>query len=163
MVYDAPLLKVPFAKRLEVIQQRLAEAPSKNVKYLDHIKCKDKTALVLETDKVIALKGEGMMIKDPACAYEAKRSSKLLKVKRFEDTEATVTGHQAGTGRCSGMLGALEVVGDDGVTFKIGSGFDDAQRKKPPKVGARVTYKFQGLTKDRKPRFPIFMREHPGM
>ena len=85
-----------------------------------------------ETDKVIALQGEGMMIKDPASAYETKRSSKLLKVKRFEDTEATVTGHQAGTGRCTGMMGSLEMVGDNGVTFKIGSGFNDAQRRNPP-------------------------------
>ena len=72
-------------------------------------------------------------------------------------------GHQKGTGRCSGMMGALEMKMDNGITFKIGSGFDDKQRRKPPKIGSRVTFKFQGLTKAGVPRFPIFMRQHPGM
>ena len=44
-------------------------------------------------DRVVAKKGEGMMIKDPQSLYEKKRSDKLLKVKKFEDAEATVVGH----------------------------------------------------------------------
>jgi ATP-dependent DNA ligase len=32
---------------------------------------------------VLELKGEGMMIKDPDCSYERKRSDNLLKVKTF--------------------------------------------------------------------------------
>jgi len=56
------------------------------------------------------------------------------------------------------MMGALEMKMDNGITFKIGSGFDDKQRRKPPKIGSRVTFKFQGLTKAGVPRFPIFMR-----
>jgi DNA ligase-1 len=46
-----------------------------------------------ELDKVTANGGEGMMIKDPLSKYENKRSDKLLKVKTFEDAEATVIGH----------------------------------------------------------------------
>jgi DNA ligase-1 len=77
-------------------------------------------------DKVIANKGEGLMIKDPNSLYEGKRSNMLLKVKKFEDAEATVIGHLKGTGRCSNMCGAIQVRRDDGVEFKIGSGFDDS-------------------------------------
>ena len=51
----------------------------------------------------------------------------------------------------------------DGTEFRIGSGFDDAQRRKPPKIGSTVTFKYMGRTNDGKPRFPIFLREHPGM
>ena len=87
----------------------------------------------------------------------------MLKVKRFEDAEATVIGHQKGTGRCTGMLGALEVREKDGTEFKIGSGFDDAQRRKPPKIGTVVTFKFQGRSNNGVPRFPIYLRNHPGM
>jgi len=61
------------------------------------------------------------------------------------------------------MLGALEMRADNGIEFKIGSGFNDAQRRSPPKKGSRVTYKFMGLSNSGKPRFPIFMRVHPGM
>jgi len=61
------------------------------------------------------------------------------------------------------MCGAILVRGDDGIEFKIGSGFKDAQRRKPPKLGARVSYKYMGKSNAGKPRFPIFMRLHPGM
>jgi DNA ligase-1 len=61
------------------------------------------------------------------------------------------------------MLGALLMKDDNGIEFKIGSGFNDKQRMKPPKIGARVTYKFMGRSNAGKPRFPIYMRVHPGM
>jgi DNA ligase 1 len=77
-------------------------------------------------DRVTGGGGEGVMIKDPNSPYENKRSNMLLKVKKFEDAEATVIGHQKGTGRCSTMCGAILMRGDDGIEFKIGSGFDDA-------------------------------------
>jgi DNA ligase-1 len=66
------------------------------------------------------------MIKDPQSEYEFRRSFSLLKVKKFDDAEATVIGHERGTGRCSDMCGAIIVRGDDGIEFKIGSGFTDA-------------------------------------
>jgi len=61
------------------------------------------------------------------------------------------------------MCGAILMRGDDGIEFKIGSGFNDAQRRKPPKKGSRVTYKYMGKSNSGKPRFPIFLRVHPGM
>ena len=60
-------------------------------------------------------------------------------------------------------MGAIQVREKDGTEFKIGSGFNDAQRRKPPKLGSMVTFKFQGRSKNGIPRFPIFLREHPGM
>jgi DNA ligase-1 len=33
------------------------------------------------------------------------------------------------------MIGAIKVRLDDGKEFKIGSGFSDKQRRKPPKIG----------------------------
>ena len=132
---------------------------NKFVKVLDQVVCKGTTHLYEEMDRVLGVKGEGMMLKDPNSKYERKRSSLLLKVKKFEDAEAEVIGHEDGKGRCKGMLGALRVKHcKTGVQFKIGSGFDDKQRKNPPKIGTIVTFKFQDVTKANVPRFPIFMR-----
>lgn len=114
-------------------------------------------------DLVLAQKGEGMMIKDPNSQYERKRSGALLKVKKFDDAEATIIGIEKGTGRLKHVMGAIKVKTDKGIEFKIGSGFDDAERERPPKVGQRVTYKYQGLTNAGKPRFPTFLRLHPGI
>jgi len=135
----------------------------KRVVVLEHKVCKSKEHLMEELDSVIAKGGEGVMLRDPESLYENRRSASLLKVKKFDDAEATVTGHERGTGRCSGMTGAIHVRGDDGIEFKIGSGFTDAQRMKPPKIGSRVTYKYMGKSNSGKPRFPIFLRVHPGM
>lgn len=44
------------------------------------------------------------------------------------------------------------------IVFKIGSGFSDAQRENPPKIGTKINYKFKGRTKNDLPRFPVFLR-----
>jgi len=49
------------------------------------------------------------------------------------------------------------------IKFKIGGGFTDKERSKPPKIGSVVTYKHQGVTKAGVPRFPIYMRPHAGV
>ena len=54
-------------------------------------------------DKICGDKGEGVMLKDPKSKYEGRRSYSLLKVKRFDDAEATVIGHlkaDGHLGRC---------------------------------------------------------------
>ena len=68
---------------------------------------------------------EGVMVKDPRSRYETKRSWSLLKVKRFDDSEAIVIDHEAGKGRNEGVCGALKV--REPTTeheFKIGGGFN---------------------------------------
>jgi len=74
---------------------------------------------------VVAAKGEGVMIKDPDSGYERKRSGNLLKVKYFDDAEAVILDYEFGTGKYSEVMGAVKCKNDDGVYFKIGSGFDD--------------------------------------
>ena len=57
-----------------------------------------------------------------------------------------------------GMLGSIRVRNDQGKEFNIGSGFNILQRKNPPALLSRVTYKYNGLTKNGLPRFPVFLR-----
>jgi DNA ligase 1 len=109
MVFDAPLLKQNFKNRLNAIKEVLDKLGSKHVLLHEHTVCEGKKHLQDELERVQALGGEGMMIKDPKCKYERKRSEKLLKVKTFMDAEAVVTGHENGSGRCENMLGALHV------------------------------------------------------
>jgi DNA ligase 1 len=55
------------------------------------------------------------MLRDPESFYENRRSNSLLKVKTFYDDEAVVLGYKPGTGRCTGMVGALRVRNTHGV------------------------------------------------
>ena len=57
------------------------------------------------------------------------------------------------------MCGALRVKNTWGCEFSIGSGMTDDIRRRPPKIGSRITYKYWGTSKAGTPRFPIYMRE----
>lgn len=61
----------------------------------------------------------------------------------FHDEEALVLSSEKGTGRLSNMMGKLHCELPNGVKFKVGTGFSDAQRKNPPKKGAVISFKYQ--------------------
>ena len=158
LVFDAPALNLPFSKRLEKLEEFFSKIDSPYIKLHKHVICKGPEHLLEEHERVEKLGGEGMMLREPQSYYEHRRSKTLLKVKKFDDDEATVIGHEPGTGRCAGMMGAIRVRNTQGVEFSIGSGFNDAQRRRPPKIGSKVTYKYQGVSNRNIPRFPIFLR-----
>ncbi len=119
--------------------------------------CQGAAHLTAFVDGVVAGGGEGAMLRAPGSLYEQRRSATLLKVKRFHDIEARVTAHVAGKGKHVGRLGALSCLAPNGAAFEVGTGFTDAQRAAPPLVGATVTVRYQELTKDGIPRFPVFI------
>jgi DNA ligase-1 len=45
----------------------------------------------------------------------------------------------------------------------MGSGLNDELRKNPPKIGTKVTFKYQNLTDSGLPRFPIYLRVYEGV
>ena len=158
MVFDAPQAKGTFEQRVEFLQATL---PAKNefVKRVAQERCKGTAHLLAERDRVVALGGEGLMLRKPESQYEAGRSPTLLKVKPLDDAEATVIEHLPGKGKFDGKLGSLRMRTAAGLEFSLGTGFTDAQRESPPPVGAVVTYRFRGLTAKGLPRFPSFLRE----
>ncbi|KAI9324886.1 hypothetical protein DFJ73DRAFT_767977 [Zopfochytrium polystomum] len=129
----------------------------KHVEIVRHVKCKGEAHLTSELKAVEKKGGEGLMLRKPRSQYEHRRSRTLLKVKSFYDAEAVVIGHEQGKGKNAGVMGALMCRMANGTTFKVGSGFTDAERRKPPKKGAIITYKFQELSQRGHPRFPTFV------
>lgn len=104
---------------------------------------------------VISRGGEGVMLKHPESPYEYKRSSYLLKVKRWHEDEAVVTGYQPGLGKHAGRMGAL-ICTYKGQTIYLGTGFTDEERENPPEIDAGVTFKYFEMSEDNVPRFPVF-------
>ena len=93
-----------------------------------------------------------------AQAGRAGRSDDLLKLKQLSDAEATVIGYRPGKGQYAGMTGSLKVRNDDGIVFYVGSGLSLEQRADPPPISGRITYRYQGFTKNGVPRFAVFLR-----
>jgi DNA ligase-1 len=143
------------------LTQRLAKAKKFEGKYLKVIKqlpVKNRAELQAFLKEVEQKGGEGVVVRDPNAEYIAKRTSKVLKVKSFLDTECEVIGYTKGKGKYKGKFGALKCQMDNGKVFKICSGFSDKERENPPDIGSRVTFKYKELTKNGMPRFPIFLR-----
>jgi len=163
MVFDAPELQGTFEERLEFLMDKLqASAPKElrecpHLQLHDHVLCTGRDHLDRELERVLALGGEGLMLRKSGSRYERRRSSTLLKVKRYVDAEAVVIDHVKGKGKHRGRLGALTVRMPDGKTFNVGTGFTDAQRENPPSIGAVITYKFTETTKDGIPKCGSFV------
>lgn len=82
--------------------------------------------------EVVAAGGEGLMLRKATSYYETERSKNLLKVKRWLDSEAIVTGYVWGRrtkkeSKLLGKMGAL-IVDWNGIKFEL-SGFTYAERE----------------------------------
>ena len=157
MAFDLLTGDHTFRQRYAILSRmrRLGQLPP-HVQVVEHRETMtaDVPALLRQYEAVGA---EGVMLRDPASQYEPKRSNTLLKVKSFLDADATVIGHQPGTGKHRGRLGALLCKLADQTEFGIGTGFTDRQRENPPAVGERVTFSFFEFTDAGVPRFPAFI------
>jgi len=153
------IFEVPNAKG--DLFERLAKVKKYEGRYIQIIPqyvIKNKQDMQKFLNNVEQKGGEGIVVRDPTAHYIAKRTSRALKVKSFLDAECEVIGFKEGKGKFKNLLGSLECKLPDGTIFNIGSGFSDEERRKPPKIGDRITFKYKELTKYNKPRFPVFLR-----
>ena len=95
--------------------------------------------------------------------YEQKRSYNLQKFKDFSDTEATITGYEAGKGKFTGLIGKFFMEDDDGNEFgcPIGKGYNFADRKNILEnihdyIGQRATFTYFQRTQAGSYRHPLF-------
>lgn len=161
MIFDVPAAAGSFRTRFERAQEWFCANPAPCARLIEQVVVEDSAHLSRQLDTVVSLGGEGLIVRDPDAIYTPGRSASILKVKRFQDAEAIVTGYVPGRGRNVGRLGALVVRAPDGTEFRIGSGFTDAERQNPPAIGTLVTYKYHGFHPSGIPRFPVYMRIRP--
>ena len=112
-LFDAPGVPEPFEARIELLGEIFSRPQLPYVDVLPQQRCRNEQHLWNELAHIESLGGEGLMLRQPGSRYEAGRSTTLLKLKRFHDAEARVIGHQPGTGRHKGRLGALLAVLDE--------------------------------------------------
>lgn len=103
---------------------------------------------------------EGCMYRNPEAAYEHKRSSGLLKVKSFKDDEFKIVDVEEGCGKLMGRVGAFYCELPDGRTFKAKpmgtlAFVKELWKNKKECLGKMATIKYQNLTPDGVPRFPV--------
>ena len=158
MVFDLPEDPGTFDERLRNLQAAVASSSSEFLAVIPQIKVPSHKALLERLDAVVSNGGEGLMLHRGGSRYRSGRNADLLKLKKFDDAEGVVIAHNPGRGRLEGMMGSITVRTDQGIIVKVGSGFSDDERRRPPPIGTIITFRHQGFTASGKPRFPVFWR-----
>ena len=158
MVFDLPSSPATFDRRLQRLREMFETIESPHIALIEQFRVADHDALMDTLSQVVAGGGEGLMLHKGSSLYTAGRTDDLLKLKSYEDAEAVVVRHLPGKGKHTGMLGALLVEMPDGRRFRLGTGFSVEERRAPPPLGATVTYKHYGKTRNGVPRFASFLR-----
>ncbi len=164
-VFDVPKAPGSFTERMAKAEQWFAAHPSAYAFIIPQTRVLNSADLQQQLAQIEKLGGEGLIVRNPEAHYAAGRSVEVLKVKSFRDAEAVVIAHLPGKKRNEGRLGSLLVELDNGIQFKIGGGFSDAEREVPPPIGAVITFKYYGKYQSGIPKFPVFLRirEDKGM
>lgn len=157
-------------KRKEHLQEIFDAFEFQNVKMVPWValsKNPDAKTIADCGDAYIADGFEGAMIKDLDSPYIFKRSTAILKVKRFAEVDAVIASVYEGKGRHEGKAAGGVFVEYKGVQTKVGSGFSDEQRVELWKaadnfIGRTVEVSYQPpINKSGKLRFPIFLKYRP--
>jgi DNA ligase-1 len=113
----------------------------------------------------MALGYEGAMLLPDIPYYLGKKSNKLLKLKTMKSQDCRIVDLYEGEAgsRNDGVMGGVDLVQENGVTCRCGSGFTDADRSymwnnRAEFIGKIAEIKYQELTEDRVMRFPVFLR-----
>jgi DNA ligase-1 len=159
LVFELPGAPGDFAQRAARIEALVRNTAWPQLVAVAQRPVADRAALQAHLKAVVADGGEGLVLHRADSLYATGRQAALLKLKPLHDAEAVVVAHLPGRGKHAGRLGALRVRTPDGLEFQIGTGFSDAQREQPPRIGATVTYTHRGVTAGEVPRFASFLRE----
>ena len=104
---------------------------------------------------------EGIILKDMNAPWENKRSKSLIKFKGELECDLKIVDVEDGTGKYEGMLGALVCESEDGIIkVKVGSGFNDEDRKKIKKqdvVGKVVAVKYNSRIRSKHEDESLFL------
>ncbi|ELS3715264.1 DNA ligase [Vibrio fluvialis] len=158
MLFDMPDAAGDYTKRYYNLIHVVDSASSKHIKYIEHTPVLSEQELLRYLDTLVNENGEGIMLRKVTARYQAGRSNDLLKLKKHQDAEARVVGYKIGNGKYKGLMGSVLVRTDEGTEFYVGTGFTDEQRLNPPEIGSLITYRYNGLTAEGKPRFARFVR-----
>lgn len=158
-IYDLPSCPGPFSVRHEALSKIL----SKKIGHLVPVRtviCYNDDDIEACHEQNLAENYEGTMIRGDGPYERGKRSYFLQKYKNFSDAEYTILDAEEGRGKDAGTVGAFVCSTKDGKTFNCRLKATYERRRElfnNPKQWKEMllTVKYQNLTSDGIPRFPI--------
>jgi len=153
----------PYAKRFSTLEAIVNKQPSKDKKIWAV------TSTIVETleqaqdifQDYLSSGFEGIILKDGAGVWEDKRSKTQIKFKGELECDLKIVAVEEGTGKATGMLGAIVCESSDGIVkVNVGSGFTDAHRKQYWKeniVDKIVAVKYNARIKNKNGEESLFL------
>jgi DNA ligase-1 len=158
-VYDCVVNK-PFEQRLAILKDFFSRHKFTHVHLLPTKEAATAAALKGLHDAYVSEGYEGLIVRNKQGPYElGTRSIHLQKYKEFEDDEYEIVGAKDGEGKEKGLVIWICKT-KDGKTFNVrpkGSEEERAElfRDAAKYIGKKLTVRFQELTGDGIPRFPV--------
>jgi len=187
-VFDIWSMEEPLSKRIEKLKETQQRLYLPNVEFLFGNTCYTPDDVKLYEEIYISAGYEGAIIRNPNAHYKFGRcttkENNSYKLKRFVDDEATIIGfeeemhngndaevNELGRTKRStakdgltgkGTLGAFICKTSDGTEFKIGTGFNQADREnfwrdRTSLLNSVVKFKHFPVGVKDKPRHPVFL------
>jgi len=161
--------KSEFTTRFELIKKEIrALIPNykKHIVFVNNEFAYSHEEVVKAHDIFVEHGYEGVMIRVQDSPYECKRSKNLLKLKNFLDDEFEIIEVIEGIGGRSDMAGKLKVKDKQGNIFGAGikggeEYYKELLKNKDKLVGKLATVRYQELSKDGIPRFPVVINIDP--
>jgi len=151
---------------LNGLRKTIEEKGLKNVEVVTMVyEGTDQNQIMKWLDYAVEQDWEGLMLNKDT-TYKCKRTTDLIKIKRFYTMDLPIKEVLEGDGRLKGTLGALVVKYKEN-TVNVGSGFDDETRTEFWKnrdnlLGRIIEVKYKEISKDKKTgleslQFPIYV------
>lgn len=158
-VFEVPNQSGNLTQRLKVLESYLQTHSTPYIKIIPQHQFQTLEEINHFFNQIKKEGGEGIILRDRSAPYLTGRDSSAMKFKIFFDSECLIKGYEKGGGKYKGMMGAI-ICEDQTlhITLRIGSGFSDAMRTNPPKIGTTITYKYYQKTKNNRPKHPVFLR-----
>ncbi|MCJ2376659.1 DNA ligase [Vibrio sp. ZSDZ34] len=158
MLFDAPGHLGSFKLRHQFLLNLCESLEVEHIQCLKQYHFATHEKLQQHLRQVTEQGGEGLMLKSIKSPYHPGRNDTLVKMKVAQDAEGVVVGYKAGKGKHHGKMGAILVEIEEGIRFYIGSGFNEDERKLPPKIGEVITFRHNGWTINGIPKFARYHR-----
>jgi DNA ligase-1 len=163
---------MPLHERVELVEELVRQVDNPAVVQVQGVTAKCEKDLLDFYSSALEKGYEGVMVKDLASHYSFKRTPSVKKLKPVATFEGMIVGSYTGTrgSKREGLWGGFDVVLPNGIVTRVGGGFSDklkAEIDLDPEswVGRVLEMEGQpepgtsdGLTKDGKVRFPVFIR-----
>ena len=156
-----------FVNRFNLIKDEINKfGDMKYLKFVENEEANNHLEVQAAHDNYVRQGYEGVMVRIPNSEYENKRSKYLLKYKEFVDEEFVIKDIVEGSGNRSGMAGKLIVIDKNGKEFGAGiKGGEEYYKQllinKDKYIGKLATIRYQNLSEDGVPRFPVAININP--